>query len=59
MAIHIAPHEEGWQVKTAKAKKAYRVTKTQKEAIQIGKTVAKNQKTTTTIQGRKGKFRAE
>ena len=59
MTVHVSPHEEGWQVKTAKAKKAYRVTKTQKEAIKIGKTVAKNQKTSTTIHGRKGRFRAE
>ena len=59
MAVHVAPHEEGWQVKSAKAKKAYRVTKTQEEAIKIAKKVAKNKDTSTTIQGRHGKFRAE
>lgn len=59
MAVHVTPHEDGWQVKSAKSKKAYRVTKTQKEAIEIAKTVAKNKKTSTVIQGRKGKFRAE
>ena len=57
MAVHITPHKEGWQVKSSKAKKAYRVVDTQKEAIGIGKTVAKNQKSDVKIHNRKGKFR--
>lgn len=59
MAVHITPHEKGWQVKSEKAKKAYKVTKTQEEAIKVGKTVAKNQKTKIAIHGRGGKFRSE
>ena len=43
MSIHITPHDEGWQVKSSGAKKAYKVKRTQKEAIEVGKTVAKNQ----------------
>ena len=57
MSIHITPHDEGWQVKSSGAKKAYKVKRTQKEAIEVGKTVAKNQKTDTKIHNRKGQFR--
>lgn len=58
-AVHVTPHEEGWQVKSAKAKKAYKVTRTQKEAIVVAKKVAKNKDTSVTVHGRGGKFRAE
>lgn len=57
MSVHVSPHKEGWQVKTAGAKKAYKVKDTQKEAIEVAKTVAKNQKTSTKIHNRKGQFR--
>ncbi len=58
MSVHITPHKEGWQVKTGGKDKAYRVAKTQKEAIEIAKTVAKNQESDTKIHGRNGKIRA-
>ncbi len=57
MAIHVTPHKEGWQVKTGGAKKAYRVTDTQQEAIEIATTVAKNQNSDTKIHGRNGRIR--
>ena len=57
MSIHVTPHEEGWQVKSSGAKKAYKVKSTQKEAIEVAKIVAKNQKTDTKIHNTKGQFR--
>jgi len=58
MAVHVTPHENGWQVITGNAKKAYRVVPTQAEAIEIAKSVAKNQQTDTKIHGRNGRIRA-
>lgn len=58
MAVHVTPHKEGWQVKTGGKTKAYRVVDTQSEAVDIAKTVAKNQKTDTKIHGRNGRIRA-
>lgn len=57
MAVHVTPHKNGWQVKSAGKTKAYRVVKTQEEAINIAKSVAKNQEKDTRIHGRKGKIR--
>ena len=56
MAVHVTPHNNGWQVKSGGASKAYRVVSTQKEAIGIAKTVAKNQCTDTKIHGRDGRI---
>lgn len=58
MAVHVTPHKNGWQVKSGGSDKAYRVVSTQKEAMEIAKTVAKNQKTDTKIHGRNGRIRA-
>ena len=58
MAVHVTPHKNGWQVKTGGATKAHRVVDTQKKAIDIAKTVAKNQQTDTKIHGRDGRIRA-
>ena len=57
MAIHVTPHESGWQVKTGGAKKAYRVKDTQEEAIAIAKSVAKNKKTDVKIHRKNGRVR--
>lgn len=57
MTVHITPHKEGWQVKTGGKKKAYRVVDTQKKAIDIGRTVAKNNKSDTKIHNKKGRIR--
>ncbi|TBX68728.1 DUF2188 domain-containing protein [Flavobacterium silvisoli] len=53
----VVKHPNGWAVKGAGNEKATRVTSTQKEAINVGKTIAKNQGTELTIQGMDGKFR--
>ena len=58
MSVHVTPNKDKWQVKTGGKEKAYRVADTQKEAIEIGKVVAKNQKTDLKIHGRNGKVRA-
>ena len=58
MAIHVTPHKNGWQVKSAGSEKAYRVVKTQLEAEKIARTVAINQHTDTKIHGRNSQIRA-
>ncbi len=57
MSIHITPHKNGWQVKSNGSIKAYRVVATQKEAIEIAKTVAKNQESDIKIHGKNGRIR--
>ena len=57
MAVHVTPHKEGWQVKTGGKSKAYRVKDTQKEAVEVAKQVAKNQKTDLKIHKKNGRIR--
>jgi len=52
-------HRKGWAVKGEGNIKATRVTKTQKEAIDIAKRIAKNQKSELYIQNIKGKIRSK
>lgn len=56
---HIVKHSEGWAVKGAGNKKATRVSNTQKEAIDIGRTIAKNQQSELIIHGKNGQIRAK
>lgn len=55
--IHVKPKGEEWAVQSAGSAKNYRVVSTQKEAIEIGKSVAKNNKSELIIQGKNGKIR--
>lgn len=55
--IHIMPKGKEWAVKTAKSEKAYRIVSTQKEAIDIGIQVARNNKSELLIHGKDGKIR--
>lgn len=55
--VHVLPKGESWAVKTEKSEKSYRVTKTQKEAIEIAKNVAINQKSELLIHGKDNKIR--
>lgn len=57
MSIHVTPHERGWQVKTGGSEKAYRVVSTQKEAMEIAREVAKNNRTDVKLHGKDGKVR--
>jgi len=54
---HIVKHRKGWSVKKTGSSKATKVTRTQKEAIKIGKQIAKNQQTELVIHGQNGKIR--
>lgn len=57
--VHVTPNGSGWNVKTSNSLKAYRVVDTQKEAINIAKTVAKNLQTELLIHGKNGQIRAK
>lgn len=55
---HVVPHGDGWAVIGEGNDKATKVTKTQKEAIEIAESIARNQESNTKIHGRDGKIRA-
>lgn len=55
---HITPHSSGkWQVKGAGNSKATVVTKTQSQAIQIGREIARNQNSELFIHNKHGQIR--
>jgi len=54
---HVIPHPKGWAVKGEGNKKVTKITKTQKEAIEIAKKIAKNQGSEVVIHNRKGQIR--
>jgi hypothetical protein len=55
---HITQREDGkWQVKGEGNEKATRITDTQKEAINIGREIARNQESELLIHGENGKIR--
>ena len=49
--------DRNWQVKGEKNIRATKITKTQKEAIEIGREIAKNQKSELIIHGMDNRFR--
>lgn len=57
--VHVVKSKDGtgWSVKTENSEKAYRNVDTQKEAIEIGKGVAKNNSSELLIHGKDGKIR--
>lgn len=55
--VHVTKRDNGWAVKTAGSEKAVKITSTQKEAIELGKSIAKNQQSELIIHGTDGKFR--
>ena len=55
---HVVSHQNGWAVKSEGASKASSVHSTQKEAIDRGREVAKNQKSELLVHGRNGRIRA-
>jgi hypothetical protein len=57
--VHVVPHKDGWAVKTPGSDKAYRVTDTQKQAVDIGKDVAKNRGGELLTHGKDGKIRSK
>jgi len=54
---HVVPHVKGWAVKGEGNQKATKVTKTQKEAIEIAKEIAKNKGGEVVIHNKKGQIR--
>jgi hypothetical protein len=54
---HVVPHAKGWAVKGAGNEKATKVTATQKEAINVARNIAKNQKSELLVHNQKGQIR--
>ncbi|MFH6983106.1 DUF2188 domain-containing protein [Marinoscillum luteum] len=54
---HVVKTGSGWSVKGAGNQKATKTTSTQKQAIQVAREIAKNQKSEVVIHGRDGKIR--
>lgn len=57
---HVVPHPHGgWQVKSDNAGRATVRTKTQREAIDIARTISQNQHSELIIHDRSGRIRAK
>ena len=54
---HVVPHDRGWAVKPAGGERASSVHDTQREAIDRGREIARNQGTELFIHGRNGRIR--
>jgi hypothetical protein len=54
---HIVKHNEGWAVKGEGNSKATVVAPTKQEAIEAGKSIAKNQSSELVIHGKDGRYR--
>lgn len=55
----VIKHGDKWALKDEGNSKVTKITKTQKEAIAIGKEIAKNQKSELIIQNAEGKIRSK
>lgn len=54
---HVVPHGHGWAVRRAGSQKASSIHRTQREAIDAGREIARNQKTELFVHGRDGRIR--
>lgn len=54
---HVVPHEDGWAVRGAGSQRATSVHSTQREAIDTGRAISRNQGTELLIHGRDGRIR--
>lgn len=54
---HVVPHDDGWAVRGAGSQRASSVHRTQKEAINAGRDIARNQGTELLVHGRDGRIR--
>ena len=54
---HVVKHYDGWAVKGERNNKATVVTKTQVEAIEVAREIAKNQHSELLIHGKNGQIR--
>jgi len=55
--VHVTKRDDGWAVKTENSERAVKITETQKEAIEIAREIAQNQKSEVVIHGTDGKIR--
>jgi uncharacterized protein YdaT len=55
--VHVVPRQDKWAVETDNAERAVKITKTQQEAIEIGKQIAQNNNSELLIHGKDGKIR--
>lgn len=55
--VHVLPGNGNWAVKKEGGQKASRVTSTQKEAIQLGREIAKGNHSELLIHGKNGRIR--
>lgn len=55
--MHVVPHKDGWAVKGEGNSKATVVATTQREAIQRGTQISKNQESELFIHGKNGQIR--
>ena len=54
---HVVPHRNNWAVKCEGSKKVTKITKTQKDAIDFAREIAKNQQSELVIHRKNGKIR--
>jgi len=54
---HVVPHSGKWAVKGEGSPKATKIVKTQVEAIEVARRIARNQGSDVVIHGRDGKIR--
>ena len=54
---HVIPAKDGWAVKSAGSSRATKVFDTQREAIERGREIARNQRSELLIHGRDGRIR--
>jgi len=54
---HVVPHGGGWAIRAAGSQRATSVHRTQKEAIDAGREIARNQGGELLIHGRDGRIR--
>jgi hypothetical protein len=56
---HVVPHQDGWALKAESSQRATSVYKTQEEAIDAGRKIARNQGSELIIHGANGRIRAK
>ena len=54
---HVVPHADGWAVRGAGSSRATKVVDTQREAIDIARSIAQNQQSEMLIHGENGRIR--
>jgi hypothetical protein len=55
--VHVTKRDNGWAVKTEKSDRAVKITEAQKEAIDLGRSIAKNNNSELIIHDRNNKIR--